>query len=128
MRTDVHLTDVILALASGAAGALALTAGETSAVVGVMVSVALLPPLVVFGLLIGSQQWYWLLGSGMLVLTNLVCLNLAAVVVLALQEVEPREAYSADRAKQATGAALTGWGLLLAGLITAITLWKYPVL
>ena len=127
MRTDVQLPDVILALASGAAGALALTAGQTSAVVGVMVSVALLPPLVVFGLLMGSHQWPWLLGSGLLVLTNLVCLNLAAVLVMTLQDLGPRESYSADRAKQTTGVAIAGWGLLLAGLTTAISLWKFQV-
>ncbi len=128
MRTDVQLTDVLLALASGAAGSLALTAGETSAVVGVMVSVALLPPLVVFGLLLGSGQWSWLLGSGLLVMTNLVCLNLAAVIVLWVQDVEPRKERSADKAQKATGIALTGWLLLLVGLVTAITVWKYQLL
>ncbi|MGF1515589.1 MAG: TIGR00341 family protein [Elainellaceae cyanobacterium] len=127
MRTDVQLTDVILALASGAAGSLALTMGEAIAVVGVMVSVALLPPLVVFGLLIGSGQWQWLLGSGLLVLTNLVCLNLAAVIVMWVQDIEPRQENQADKAEKATGVAFAGWALLLAGLVTAITLWKYQV-
>ncbi|MGF1538354.1 MAG: TIGR00341 family protein [Elainellaceae cyanobacterium] len=128
MRTDIQLTDVILALASGAAGSLAVTTGETNAVVGVMVSVALLPPLVVFGLLLGSGQWQWLFGSGLLVLTNLVCLNLAAVIVLWIQGVKPRQAHRADEAQKTTGVAFAGWGLLLAGLLTVITLWKYQLL
>ena len=57
IRTRVDFADIILAFASGVAGAISLTIGEQQAVVGVMVSVALLPPLVVFGMLIGSQLW-----------------------------------------------------------------------
>lgn len=49
-RTQVHLSDIALALASGAAGVLAYTVGMSAAVIGVMVAVALLPPLVTAGL------------------------------------------------------------------------------
>ncbi len=48
-RTAVDLSDIGLALASGAAGALAFTSGISTAVIGVMVAVALLPPLVACG-------------------------------------------------------------------------------
>ena len=57
IRTSVNFSDIILAFASGVAGAISLTVGEQKAVVGVMVSVALLPPLVVLGMLIGSGLW-----------------------------------------------------------------------
>jgi uncharacterized hydrophobic protein (TIGR00341 family) len=53
-RTRVELIDIVLALASGSAGALAFTAGAPATLVGVMVAVALLPPLVVFGMLLGG--------------------------------------------------------------------------
>lgn len=53
-RTQVALSDIALALASGAAGSLAFTTGVSAVLIGVMVAVALLPPLVTFGLLIGA--------------------------------------------------------------------------
>ncbi len=53
IRTKLTLPDIVVALASGAAAAISLTAGEISSIVGVMVSVALLPPLVTWGMLMG---------------------------------------------------------------------------
>jgi uncharacterized membrane protein len=41
-RTQVGLLDIVLALASGCAGVFAFTTGASSAVIGVMVAVALL--------------------------------------------------------------------------------------
>ena len=43
-RAKVSPSDLLLALASGAAGALAFTSGVSATLVGVMVAVALLPP------------------------------------------------------------------------------------
>lgn len=54
-RTQVGMGDVVLALASGSAGALSFTMGLPSALIGVMVAVALLPPLVTFGMLLGLR-------------------------------------------------------------------------
>ena len=53
-RTRVRLDDTAVALASGCAGALAFTTGVSAALIGVMVAVALLPPLVTFGLMLGG--------------------------------------------------------------------------
>ena len=49
MRTQADLSDIILALASGCAGVIAFTTGASSVIIGVMVAVALLPPLTVCG-------------------------------------------------------------------------------
>jgi uncharacterized hydrophobic protein (TIGR00341 family) len=54
-RTQAGIPDILLALASGAAGVLAFTTGAPAVVIGVMVAVVLLPPLTVFGLLMGSE-------------------------------------------------------------------------
>ncbi len=78
-RANPGLGDVILALAAGAAGSLAFTTGVPAVVVGVMVAVALLPPLVVAGLLAGSGNMTEAWGALVLVLTNVTCVNLAAV-------------------------------------------------
>jgi uncharacterized hydrophobic protein (TIGR00341 family) len=55
-RTQVGPADIVLALAAGAAGTLALTTGFPGALIGVMVAVALLPPLVTFGMLLGAGK------------------------------------------------------------------------
>nr|WP_279383628.1 DUF389 domain-containing protein [Methanobacterium formicicum] len=54
---------VTLALSSGIVGALAFTRGFRTTLVGVMVAVALLPPLVTFGLLLGSGNFYMASGA-----------------------------------------------------------------
>ena len=53
-RTRARDGDIALALASGLARALAFTTGVSTTLIGVMVAVALLPPLVAFGLLLGG--------------------------------------------------------------------------
>jgi uncharacterized hydrophobic protein (TIGR00341 family) len=53
-RTTFRVGDILLGLAAGAAGTLAFTHGISGAVIGVMVAVALVPPLVVCGMLLPS--------------------------------------------------------------------------
>lgn len=60
-RAKVNLVDIALALASGGAGALALTTGLSGALIGVAISASLVPPLVVFGLMLGSGNIFGLL-------------------------------------------------------------------
>ena len=102
-RTEVGLGDVGLALASGIAGALFLTIGVSTALVGVMLAVALLPPLVTFGLLIGSGNYDLATDALLLFMTNLICVNLAGVLTFVAQGVWPRAWWEADRARRLTG-------------------------
>ncbi|MGF1671210.1 MAG: TIGR00341 family protein [Balneolaceae bacterium] len=108
-RIDVHLSDIALALASGAAGGLAYTVGMSAAVIGVMVAVALLPPLVVTGLLAGDLQWELAFFSFLLLATNVICVNLAAVATFIIQGVRPRTWYESKKAKRTNKIALTIW-------------------
>ena len=101
-RTQASLADVFLALAAGAAGTLAFTSGVPAVVVGVMVAVALLPPLVTAGLLAGSGHWTLAAGAFMLVVTNVTCINLAATATFLIQKVRPRTWWEVERAKKAT--------------------------
>ena len=116
-RIQVGWSDGILAFASGMAGAISLTTEERSSIVGVMVSVALLPPLVVLGLLLGAGYWSAAFGSALLVVTNLICLNLAAVTTFMAQDLRPRQQQDVPKAKQFTLAAYGIWLLLLGGLV-----------
>ena len=125
MRTTVNLPDVALAFASGVAGAISLTVGEQSAVVGVMVSVALLPPLVVLGMLIGSQLWSPAIGTVVLVSLNIVCLNLAAIATFWLRDIRPQSWWQKFQANKVTGIATVFWLVLLALLVAVIFMYQF---
>jgi uncharacterized hydrophobic protein (TIGR00341 family) len=119
-RTDVRLTDIALALAAGTAGALAFTSGVHTPLVGVMVAVALLPPLVATGIFVGLQQWPASASAALLFLTNLICVNVAAVGTFLAFGIHPRTWWEADRARRAARQALVVWIallVLLAGII-----------
>ena len=125
IRTTVNLPDVALAFASGVAGAISLTVGEQSAVVGVMVSVALLPPLVVLGMLIGSQLWSPAIGTVVLVSLNIVCLNLAAIATFWLRDIRPQSWWQKFQANKVTGIATVFWLILLALLVAVIFMYQF---
>ena len=126
-RTQVGLGDIVLALSAGAAGTLAFTSGVPAVVVGVMVAVALLPPLVAAGLLLGAGYVDLAMRAVLLVLTNVTCINLAAVGTFFLQRVRPRSWWEEDRAKKATRIASAIWVLLLVVLLVLIVLSQEPV-
>ena len=119
-RTQVELSDIALALASGAAGVLAYTIGMSAAVIGVMVAVALLPPLVTAGLLIGDMQWTPAYHAFLLLVTNIICVNISAVATFTIQGVKPRTWYKAEKAKKINRIAFTIWMVLLAVLVLLI--------
>ena len=124
-RTDAGVSDVVLALAAGSAGALAYTSGVPASLVGVMVAVALLPPLVTAGLLAGSGHTLLALGALVLVLTNVVCINLSGVLTFLALRVRPRTWWDEKKAKKATRRAIPLWLVILLLLIVVILrLWE----
>ncbi len=122
-RTGVNLAGVALALASGAAAVLSLTTGLSSALVGVMVAVALLPPTATMGMLAGSGQWRPALGAGLLLAVNVVCVILAAKLVFLAKGVRPRTWYERAAARQSTRVYTTLWLLLFALLLVLVVLY-----
>lgn len=121
-RTRVNLSDIVLALSAGAAGTLAFTSGVPAVVVGVMVASALLPPLVAAGLLAGAGHGVPAARALLLLLTNLTCINLAAIATFFLQRVRPRSWWEEDRAKRATRLAAAIWITMLVVLLGLILL------
>ena len=119
-RTSASIGDIILALASGSAGALSYTMGLPSALIGVMVAVALLPPTVSFGMLLGSGQTSLALGALILLLVNIICVNLSAVATFLFQGVQPLNWWEATKARKSTKFALLLWISLLIILIFLI--------
>ena len=72
---------LVVALGAGVAGAMSLTAGVSSALVGVMIAVALIPPAATMGIGIAYGLPVVALSSGVLTLVNVLSINLAALVV-----------------------------------------------
>jgi len=97
-RTEVNFGDIALALSAGSAAVLSLSSGLVSALIGVMVAVALLPPLVTMGMLVGAGQWELAIGSLQLFLVNFICVNLAGVITFLFQGVRPLTWWEANRA------------------------------
>jgi uncharacterized hydrophobic protein (TIGR00341 family) len=112
-RTYVGLTDLAVALAAGIAGALAFTTGVPASLVGVMVAVALLPPLVVCAMLLAAGHTGASLGALLLLLCNVISINLAGVGTFLLQGVSPRRWWDAERSKRISRRALAVWITLL---------------
>jgi uncharacterized hydrophobic protein (TIGR00341 family) len=121
-RTRVGLGDIVVALASGSAGALAFTTGISATLIGVMVAVALLPPLVTSGLLLGGGHPALATGAFSLFLVNLICVNLAGVTTFVLQGIKPTSWWEKDRAVKATRIAIALSVVLLAVLVGMILL------
>ena len=121
-RTQVSGGDIILALSAGCAGVLAFTAGAPSALIGVMVAVALLPPFTVFGLLLAAGDFDGAMGALLLVAANVVCVNLSGVLTFWAQGLRPRSWWEAKKATRATRIAMTLWTVLLLVLIALMLL------
>jgi uncharacterized hydrophobic protein (TIGR00341 family) len=114
-----HLT---LALAAGAAGAVALAQGVGAGMVGVMVAVALLPPLAAAGLLVGSGHVAQGMGALLLTAGNVVCVNLAATAAFLIQGVRPNTWWEGERRTRAVWVAAFLWGGLLVALAVVVAL------
>ncbi|MFW6375706.1 MAG: TIGR00341 family protein [Thermoplasmatota archaeon] len=124
-RTEVGLIHVALALASGSAGALAYTKGLSSALIGVMVALALVPALAGSGLLIGSGQIILGLKVLLLFMINFICINLSGVLTFIVQGFEPSTWWEADKAKRLSIKAVAIWISLLIILILGILYTQY---
>ncbi|HAT2140623.1 TPA: DUF389 domain-containing protein, partial [Legionella pneumophila] len=99
------------------------TTGVSAALIGVMVSVALLPPLLVAcGLLLGAGYGVLALGALYLFLMNFVCVNLSGVAMFLVQGIRPLSWWERGRAKKATLIAIGLWSITLASLIILILL------
>ncbi len=119
-RTSVGYGSIALALAAGAAGSLAFTTGVPAVLVGVMVAVALLPPLATAGMLAGDGHWLQASSALMLLVANIASVNLAAMATFAIQRIQPRRWWEAEKAKKARRIAIAAWAVTLAVLAVII--------
>jgi uncharacterized membrane protein len=118
--SNVRLDNVVVALAAGGLMVLGPRIALPQTVIGLLISIALLPPVLGAGLLAGAGLTTLALGAGLLFSINVACLALTARLLLT--------AHESNGDTQATGQgrpglrAGIGWGVLvvcLAGLILA---------
>ena len=84
-RISPRLTDLCIALASGAAGAFAMSRDDIAdSLPGVAISISLVPPLCVVGIALSAGQWSAAGGAMLLFMTNFFSIILAGGGVLAL--------------------------------------------
>lgn len=121
-RTEVGLDGVVLALASGAAAALSISSGLSSALVGVMVAVALLPPTATMGIMFGAGLQMQALGALLLLVVNVASVNLAALVVFLARGIRARTWLERRAARQSALITAATWLVLLVVLIAIIVL------
>ncbi|MBP1986316.1 TIGR00341 family protein [Halolamina salifodinae] len=114
-RLSPGVPSLVVALAAGIAGALSLSSGVSSALVGVMIAAALVPPTAVVGIGIAWGRPGAVLGSAVLVAVNFLSINLVALVVFWYQGYQPEEWFKADEARKET--AQRAGALILAVLI-----------
>jgi uncharacterized hydrophobic protein (TIGR00341 family) len=119
-RTTVSFADIALGLAAGVAGCLSFTRGISAAVIGVMVAVALLPPMVATGLLIGNGMYDLAIGAGLLTVTYIICVNLAGVLTFLLQGIKPQSFRKKREGEELSRYAIIIWAALLLLLILII--------
>ncbi|WP_394730144.1 TIGR00341 family protein [Altererythrobacter sp. GH1-8] len=108
-RTAVQLSDVALALACGAAGVLAFSRGASLALVGVMIAVALVPPLAAAGIYTGAGYLVAGANAMFLFVVNLVCVNVAGIAMFLIQGLPPKS-------WRLTGGILAIWAFVLIAL------------
>lgn len=120
-RTLIGMPDIALAGAAGAAGALSVMRGGATGIVGVMVAVALLPPVVALGLLLGAGYFQFAWSAALLLVTNVVSVNLAAVCTFLLQGVRPQYWHEIREARTSARIAMGLW--LLALTILVLIIW-----
>jgi len=101
-RIAPDFLSLAVALGAGVAGAISLSTGVSTALVGVMIAVALIPPAATIGIGIAWQQPFTALGAGVLTLVNILSINLAALVSLWYMGYRPHRWFRADEARAAT--------------------------
>lgn len=121
-RSLVSLDGAAIALGSGAAAALSVTSGVSSALVGVMVAVALMPPAAALGIFLGAGQMTMAGGAALLLTVNIVCVNLAGQGVMLISGVKPRSWAELENAKQSVRWSILVWTVGLSALIALMLL------
>ncbi|MBV7327021.1 TIGR00341 family protein [Chloroflexi bacterium TSY] len=124
-RTAPNIFDLIIAVASGAAGAYAISRKEVAAAMpGVAIAAALVPPLCVVGYGLGSFDWAIAWGASFLFLTNLASILLTGAFVFMLLGFRPDRTEHSQRVRRYVMIAAISL-MVIAIPLTAVTVEAY---
>lgn len=99
-RVYPDFLSIAIAIGSGAAGALSLTTGISTALVGVMIAVALIPPAAVTGVGIALGAPTIAIGSTILLMVNVLSINIAGTLTLNYQGYSPESYFGQLESKK----------------------------
>jgi len=124
-RTSPNFLSLFLALGSGLAGALSIRRGAGSALVGVAIAVALIPPAATAGLGIAFDLPGVALTASVLVLVNLLAINLSALLLFYAAGFKPEDAGEREgvRAAVASRVVVIAVGIAVLSLVLATVTW-----
>ena len=100
-RATPNFLVLAIALGAGIAGILSLITGVSTAIVGVMIAVALIPPAAAVGLGVAFGLPRLALGAGVLVTVNVLSINLASLVTLWFEGYRPERWFQVGEARGA---------------------------
>jgi len=127
-RARPGFLSLAIALGAGIAGAQSLRSGVSASLVGVMIAVALVPPVAVIGIGIAWGLPTVVVGASVLVLVNALSINLAALLTLWYGGYSPRRVFAVERARETTlrqVAVLAVAILVLSTVLGGVTLNSY---
>lgn len=101
-RVSPDFLSLAVALGAGTAGAVSLMTGVSSALVGVMIAVALVPPAATVGIGIATGNPSMVFSSGVLAVVNGLSINLAALAVLWYAGYRPQRLFRVEEARVTT--------------------------
>ncbi|WIM46731.1 TIGR00341 family protein [Methanosarcina mazei] len=124
-RTSPNFLSLFLALGSGIAGAISIIRGSGSALVGVAIAIALVPPAATSGLGIAWGLSGVAIAAAVLVLVNLLAVNISALIMLWISGFRPEGTEAAGRARSSVISHTVFLALLIALLSVALGLVTY---
>lgn len=123
-RLTPDLLSLVIAIAAGVAGAWTLTAGTSGALVGVMIAVAVVPPLAVVGIGIAWGLPSVAFAASVLVLVNMLTINITSLAVLWYKGYRPESWFQQNEARLTTAkhaVVLAVTIIVLTGFLGAVT-------
>jgi uncharacterized hydrophobic protein (TIGR00341 family) len=123
-RLVPDVLSLVIALGAGVAGALSLSTGVSTALVGVMIAAALVPPTAVVGIGLAWGSPRTVSGAFVLVLVNFLSINFAALAVLWATGYRPKSWFRREEARTATLKRIATLGvalLVLSSLLAGVT-------
>ncbi|QLG61282.1 TIGR00341 family protein [Halorarum salinum] len=109
-----------IALGAGIAAALSISSGVSTALVGVMIAAALVPPIAVVGIGIAWGAPLTVAGAALLVVVNFLSINFAALAVLWYKGYRPESFFHLDRVRSATTKRIVVLGVAI--MLTTVVL------